>query len=91
VVYIDDLAIYSDSEEEHLEHLEKVFIKMRENQVYAKWKKCFFMQQKAHYLGHIIGPDGISMDPAKIETITKWPEIKSIKQLQAFLGLVGYY
>jgi hypothetical protein len=49
------------------------------------------MQQKAHYLGHIIGPNGISMDPAKIETITKWPEIKSIKQLQAFLGLVGYY
>ena len=49
------------------------------------------MQEKIPYLGHIISKDGIEMDPKKIETITNWPEIKSIKQLHAFLGLMGYY
>jgi hypothetical protein len=91
VVYIDDLAIYSDTREDHLAHLEKIFILMREKQIYAKKKKCFFMQKHVTYLGHRIGPDGISMDPKKVDTITNWPAIKSIKQLRAFLGLTGYY
>src|SRR3954464_6257037 len=91
VVYIDDLAIYSNSKEEHLEHLEKIFVIMRKNQIFAKKKKCFFMQKHANYLGHRIGPEGISMDPKKVETITNWPDIKTIKQLQAFLGMTGYY
>jgi hypothetical protein len=64
---------------------------MRENQVYAKKKKCYFRQKEVPYLGHIVSEEGIKMDPKKVEAIKNWPEIKSIKQLQAFLGLMGYY
>ena len=49
------------------------------------------MKDEAPYLGHIISKDGIKMDPKKVETIQNWPDITSIKQLQAFLGLMGYY
>ena len=91
VIYIDDIAIFSDSKKQHMDHLRQVFQLMRDNQIYAKRKKCFFMQEKIPYLGHIISKDGIEMDPKKVETITNWPEIKSIKQLRAFLGLMGYY
>ena len=64
---------------------------MRDNQIYAKRKKCFFMKKEVPYLGHIISEKGIGMDPKKIEAITNWPEIQTIKQLRAFLGLMGYY
>ena len=49
------------------------------------------MQEKIPYLGHIISKDRIEIDPKKVDTITNWPEIKSIKQLRVFLGLIGYY
>ena len=91
VVYIDDLAIYSNTREEHLQHIKTILQTMRENQIYAKKKKCFFMQTEIPYLGHLVSEKGIRMDPEKIETIKEWPEIKSIKQLRAFLGLMGYY
>src|SRR3954469_8164054 len=91
VVYIDDLATYSDTREEHLEHLRKILQTMRDNQIYAKKKKCFFMQRKIPYLGHYVSKEGISMDPKKIEVMKNWPEIKTLKQLRAFLGLTGFY
>ena len=91
MIYIDDMAIFSDTREDHLKHIRNIFQMMRENQIYAKRKKCFFMKKELPYLGHIISEQGVSMDPAKIETMVNWPEIKSIKQLRAFLGLTGYY
>src|SRR3954447_8440825 len=91
VIYIDDMAIFSNTREDHLKHIRNIFQTMRENQIYAKRKKCFFMKKELPYLGHIISEQGVSMDPAKIETMVNWPEIKSIKQLRAFLGLTGYY
>ena len=91
VIYIDDVAIFSNSREEHLLHLRKAFQTMRDNQVYAKKPKCFFMQKRAPYLGHYISKEGIAMDPKKIEAVKNWPEIHNIKQLRGFLGLTGYY
>jgi hypothetical protein len=64
---------------------------MRDNQIDAKRKKCYFMQNEIPYLGHLVSKDGIKMDPAKILTIQEWPKIVTIKQLRAFLGLMGYY
>src|SRR5215203_113866 len=49
------------------------------------------MQKEIPYLGHLVSESGIRMDPKKIEAIKAWPDIKSVKQLQAFLGLMGYY
>ena len=91
VIYIDDLAIYSDTEDQHLEHLEKIFKIMDDNDIYANMKKCYFMQKKVPYLGHYISEAGIEMDPKKIIAVKEWPAPKNIKQLRGFLGLTGYY
>src|SRR5690349_1999864 len=91
VVYIDDLAIFSNTREEHHQHLRKIFQRMRETQVYANKRKCFFQQKRVPYLGHYISEKGIEMDPKKISAVIKWPKITTITQLRGFLGLIGFY
>ena len=69
VVFLDDILIYSRSEEEHREHLCKVFDLLRDHKLYAKESKCEFFKTEIHYLGHIITNEGIMMDPDKVETV----------------------
>ena len=52
---------------------------MRENQLYAKKKKCYFMQKRIPFLGHFVSEAGIEMNPEKIEAVKAWPPIKTIK------------
>ena len=54
VVFIDDIHIYSKTEEEHAEHLRSVLETLRKHKLYAKFSKCLFYQKKIHYLGHVI-------------------------------------
>jgi hypothetical protein len=91
VIYIDDLAIFSENEDQHLEHLEKIFKIMDDNDIYANMKKCYFMQKKVPYLGHYISEAGIEMDQKKIEAVRNWPTPTGVKQLRGLLGLLGYY
>jgi hypothetical protein len=67
IVFLDDILIYSKSEEEHKHHLRMVLQVLREHQLYAKLSKCSFYQKQIHYLGHIISKDGIVVDPENIE------------------------
>jgi hypothetical protein len=66
VVFINDILIYSRSEEEHEEHLRLVLQKLREHRLYAKLSKCEFWMKQVAFLGHIISMGGISMDPSKV-------------------------
>jgi hypothetical protein len=66
IVFLDDILVYSKSEEQHEHHLRMVLQVLREHQLYAKLSKCSFYQNKIHYLGHIISEDGIAVDPEKI-------------------------
>ena len=91
VVFLDDILIYSRTDEEHVDHLRKVFELLRANKLYAKESKCDFFAQKIHYLGHIISSDGIKMEPSKIEAIMNWPPPTNLKEIQVFLGLAGFY
>ena len=91
VVFLDDILIYSRSEEEYLTHLRQVFEVLWEHQLYAKDSKCKFLKTKIHYLGHIISNEGIRMDPEKVDAILKWPHPHSLQELQMFLGLAGFY
>nr|XP_017256695.1 PREDICTED: uncharacterized mitochondrial protein AtMg00860-like [Daucus carota subsp. sativus] len=77
--------------ESHLQQLEIVLKLLQENTLYAKQSKCVFATKSVEYLGHIISSSGVSMDPAKIESIMSWPVPDSVKTLRAFLGLSGYY
>ena len=91
VVFLDDILVYSRSEEEHWEHLRKVFDLLRAHKLFAKESKCEFFKTEVHYLGHIIPNEGIMMDPSKVEAIIQWPHPKNLEELQIFLGLAGFY
>jgi hypothetical protein len=69
VVFIDDILIYSRSEEENEEHLHLVLQKLREHRLYAKLTKCEFWMQQVTFLGHVISKGGISMDPSKVQDV----------------------
>jgi hypothetical protein len=91
VVYIDDILIYSGSLEEHAEHLRKVFQKLRENKLYAKFEKCEFGVTEVDFLGHRITQEGLKMDDHKVKAIVEWEPPKSVLTLRSFLGLASYY
>jgi hypothetical protein len=91
IVFLDDIIIYSKSEEEHEEHLRMVLQVLREHKLYAKLSKCIFYQKKIHYLGHIISTAWVEVDPKKIEAIRGWPTPKSVTEVRSFMGLSDYY
>ena len=89
--YLDDIIIFSKTEEEHLEHLETIFNRLHEAGLKLKLKKCSFFKKHIQYLGHLISDEGIQPLPEKLESIAKMPIPKNAKQVKQFLGLVGYY
>jgi len=91
VVFIDDILIYSESREEHTEHMRVVLEVLKEHKLYGKLSKCEFWMDEVQFLGHVISAQGIAVDPAKIETVVKWDRPQTITQVRSFLGLAGYY
>jgi hypothetical protein len=90
VVFIDDILIYSRSEEGHEELLHLVLQKLQEHRLYAKLSKCEFWMKQVAFLGHIISKGGISVDPST-QDVLSWNVPTSVGDIQSFLGLVGYY
>jgi hypothetical protein len=72
VVFIDDILIFSKTEEEHEKHLRMVLEKLRSNQLYAKFSKCEFWLTEVAFLGHVISTGGISVDPSKVQDVLNW-------------------
>lgn len=91
LIYIDDIIIYSRSFEEHLQHLEDVFLRLRQANVKLKPSKCFFARNSVEYLGHVVSKDGIQPNPDKIRAVTGFPVPKNTKGVRSFLGLANYY
>ena len=91
IVFIDDILVYSRSEEEHAEHLRIVLQTLRDNQLYAKFSKCEFWLEEVVFLGHVISAKGVYVDPKKIEAILSWNPPTSVHEVRSFLGLAGYY
>jgi hypothetical protein len=91
VVFIDDILVYSRSEEEHEGHLRLVLQKFRDHRLYAKLSKCKFWLKQVAFLGHIISKGGISVDPSKIYDVLSWNAPTSVSDIQSFWGLAGYY
>ncbi|XP_042455036.1 uncharacterized protein LOC122039145 [Zingiber officinale] len=89
IVFIDDILIYSRSEEEHMRHLRIVLETLRREHLYAKFSKCAFWLPSVGFLGHVVSSRGISVDPQKIEAITGWEQPKTVQEIRSFLGLAG--
>ncbi|KAL8100391.1 hypothetical protein AgCh_032593 [Apium graveolens] len=56
-----------------------------------RFSKCEFWLEEVQFLGHIVGKDGIKVDPAKIEAVSRWEQPKTPTEIRSFLGLAGYY
>lgn len=91
VVYLDDILIYSDTLEEHTEHVKRALQKLEAAGICLKLEKCAFDQQKVSFLGFVISTEGISMDPSKVSAIQEWSTPKSAFDIQVFLGLANFY
>jgi hypothetical protein len=90
-VYLDDIIIYSKSFEEHIEHIEKVLMKLREINAIIKLKKYEFGKRNIEFLGHIVGKDGLQPEVKKVEKIKNMKRPESVTEVRSFLGLCSYY
>jgi len=91
VVYLDDILIYSDNPDEHLKRVREVLRRLRASNLYAKVEKCAFSVDTTDCLGFVFGPDGLRMDPRKIQVMRDWPTPRKVKDVQSFLGVANFY
>ncbi|XP_060674056.1 uncharacterized protein LOC132804125, partial [Ziziphus jujuba] len=91
IVFIDDILIYSRSQEEHVRHLKRVLQTLRQHQLYAKFDKCEFWLNQVGFLGHIVSAEGIYVDPDKVKAVLSWERPTTVREVRSFLGLAGYY
>jgi hypothetical protein len=90
VIYLDDVTVFSQSDDEHLRHLRRVFEKCRKFGISLNPKKSLFGLEEGKLLGHIISKDGIKIDPSRIEAIQKLEHPRNIKELQSFIGKINF-
>ncbi|KAI3754798.1 hypothetical protein L1987_54589 [Smallanthus sonchifolius] len=91
IVFINDVLIYSKNEGDHVCHLKEVLEALKKEKLYAKFSKCAFWLREVQFLGHVINPNGIMVDPARIVTVREWDIPKTPTEIHSFLGLAGYY
>nr|KYP39906.1 Retrovirus-related Pol polyprotein from transposon 17.6 [Cajanus cajan] len=60
-------------------------------QLYAMLSKCEFWLDEVKFLGHVISVEGIAVDPAKVESVLQWERLRTVTDIQSFVGLAGYY
>ncbi|KAI5115279.1 hypothetical protein M0805_000711, partial [Coniferiporia weirii] len=91
LIYMDDIFIFASTLEELHRKTERVLNICDKNDLYCKPEKCIFAVQEAEFLGMIITPNNINMDPIKLTGISEWPTPKTVKQLRSFMGFCNYY
>jgi hypothetical protein len=91
IAYLDDILIYSDDLEQYCQHIRRILERVEEVGLMLKASKCEFHTDRMEYLGYIISPTGISMDPEKVKAVVEWREPTNVKGVQSFLGFANFY
>ena len=91
LIYIDDIIIFSKSFEEHLAHMDLVFMRLQEAKIKLKASKCHFAYLEVTYLGHIVSCNGIQPDPDKVSAVQDFPIPRKVKDVRSFFSLANYY
>jgi hypothetical protein len=82
--FFDDIVIYRKTWTYHLSHVDQVLHLLSQHQLFLKQSKCAFGALEVKYLGHLVGEDGVKVDPKRIEVMQEWPHPKSLKSLCGF-------
>ena len=90
-VYLDDVLIGSKTEEEHKHHLEEVLARLQQHGLVLNAEKCVLGAAEVDYLGHRVSARGVEPLADKVAAIRAFPQPKTVKQLQSYLGMVNFY
>ena len=90
-VFIDDVMVAMETEEEHNEIVEEVLRRLEENDLFVKPEKYMWKVREVEFLEVTIGKDGVRIEKEKIQGVIEWLVPKSVKDVQKFLGLANYY
>ena len=90
-VYLDDILIFSQSQEEHEAHLRQLFGRLQEHGLVISLSKCQFGVNEIDFLGHRVNQQGVFPLPEKVDAIRSFPRPTTVKQLQEYLGMVNFY
>ena len=91
LVYLDDLLVYSQTFEDHLCHLRRIFQRIESTGLKLRPEKCQFLAEEVSYLGHTISAKGIACETDKVQKVRDWPIPSTTTQLRSFLGFASYY
>jgi len=89
-IYLNDIVIWSDTVEQHTEHIRLVLVALQKAKLYCNLKKCHFYLLKVDFLGHHISAWGIEANTSKVDKILNWPLPQNTTDIRSFLGLVQY-
>jgi hypothetical protein len=90
VIYLDDITIFSKSDDEHLQHLEQIFRKCRRYGISLNPRKSHFSMPEGKLLGHIISAGGIKIDPKRVDAIQEIEIPRNKKSIQSFIGRINF-
>lgn len=90
-VYVDDIIVFSRTQEQHLWDLEAVLQKLHQANLTLNGNKCHLHQNQLTFLRHMFSWSGVDVDPEKIKVIAACPVPTDLKSLQRFLRMVGWY
>ena len=91
LVFLDDILIYSKTQEEHIQHIRGVLNRLRSEKLFGRLKKCDFFRTEVEYLGFDVGAEGIKPSLLKVRAILDWLTPTNVTDVRSFLGLCSFY
>jgi hypothetical protein len=91
MVYIDDILIFSRTEEDHFRHMKLILKQPRQHKLFSKLSKCEFSRTSLPFLGHVVCQNGVEMQQSKVHALAAWPRLNTVTEVPSFLGLANYY
>ena len=91
LAFLDDICVLGRSFEDHLHNLEGVFKRFRKYGLRMKPRKCSLFKKEVEFLGRLVSKNGVQLMPESIRAVSQWPELKSVKDVQKFIGLTNYH
>lgn len=89
--YLDDLVVFSNTFEEHVDHLNKVLGRLRNAGLTVKPSKVSFARDTLSFLGHVVSEKGVSVDHSRIQSVLDFPQPRDVKGISRFIGMINFF